>query len=100
MDTRSAPVATERGRTSPLFWIGAVVLWLLACLRIADDDMTGAERAGYVVGSFVAPLLLALLGRLVYWLIRGRRVAFWSPWIFVIAAGIGLLALLGNLASG
>jgi hypothetical protein len=68
--------------------------------RRPDDDVSGAEQAGQVTGSLIGTLMIALLLRLVYvkLLRRNDRIGFWSPWIFVIAAVIGLLGAQRELA--
>jgi hypothetical protein len=73
-----------------------VLLWLVLAFKL-DSEAEGAEQAGYVVGGWVAALAIALILRGVYVLARRRKVAFLSPWIFVIAAVIGLLVKLGDI---
>src|SRR5215210_1106634 len=75
-----------------VLYVGAAAAWIVLSYRRPDDDVSGAEQAGQVTGSLIGTLLIALLVRLVYvkLLRRKDRVGFWSPWIFVIAAVIGL----------
>lgn len=71
------------------------MLWVVLASRV-DPGAEGAEQAGYLVGSWLSTLAFALLIRFGYWLIRRRKVAFLSPWVFVIAAAIGLVVKLGD----
>jgi hypothetical protein len=73
-----------------------VLLWLVLAFKL-DSEAEGAEQAGYVLGGWVAALAIALILRGVYVLARRRKVPFLSPWIFVIAAVIGLLVKLGDI---
>ena len=72
-------------------------MWLLLAFRL-DGDSSGSEQAGYVTGWYFGTFLIALAVRGVYYAVRGRKIAFWSPWVFVIAAAIGLLAKLPDAA--
>lgn len=94
MEARVEERRSSRSRW--LVWAGAVALWLVLALKL-DDDASGSEQAGFVVGGWVATLALALAIRALYWVIRGRKVPFWAPWIFVIAAAIGLVLKLGDI---
>lgn len=82
-----------------LAYAAAILLWLLLAARGSDSDET-ARDLGAVFGSWVASLAIALLIRLAYVKLVRRRagLSFWSPWIFVIAAAIGLLARVPDLA--
>jgi len=87
----------DRGRpwVRSLFFVLAIAAWILFSLR-PPEGRAGSEQAGYVVGSLVGTLLLALLIRFLYVKVTsGRRV--WSPWLFVIAAAIGLLGLIARV---
>ena len=87
---------------SPLAWAGALLAYAVFCFRLPDTDVSGAEAAGYIVGTYVVTLLLALaVWSIVHLATRRRKgLPFASPWIFAIAAALGLLSLLGNLSSG
>ena len=65
-------------------------------------QVTSGESVSYqlgeVIGSLVVTLAVAAILRGIYWLIRSRSVPFWSPWVFVVAAVIGLLARVGQLS--
>jgi hypothetical protein len=81
-------------------YLVAGAAWVVFSYRPPDNDVSGAEQAGQMIGSLVGTLLIALLLRLVYVKLLRRRdaIGFWSPWIFVIAAFLGLFALIGNVA--
>ena len=94
---------TRRQATGrPLAWVGAALAYLLLCFRVPEADMGGAEGAGYVFGTYLVTLLLALaLWAIVHFAARRKHGRpFASPWILVIAATFGLLSLLGNMSSG
>ena len=82
-----------------LFYSVAVLLWLLFSVRRLDGA-SGAEQAGYVFGTLFFTLAIAAILRLVYVKLvrRKARLPFLSPWLFIIAAAIGLLALIGRVA--
>jgi hypothetical protein len=77
-------------------WVLVVVLWLVLSFML-DPNAEGAEQAGYVVGGWVAALAIAAALRGLYVLARRRSVAFLSPWLFVIAAVIGVLVKLPDI---
>lgn len=75
-----------------------LVYLLVASLVQAD----GAREMGYVVGSLIGVLALALLVRFIYVRVRPASVrpAFWSPWIPVIAAVLMVLIRIARLTDG
>jgi hypothetical protein len=77
-------------------WVLVVVLWLLLSFKL-DPNAEAAEQAGYVVGGWVAALAIAAAIRGLYVLARRRSVPFLSPWLFVIAAVIGVLVKLPDI---
>jgi hypothetical protein len=100
---RAAPPEERPGSERPgwltwLLYILAGTAWIALSYRPPDEDVSDAEQTGQVIGSVVGSLLIALLLRLVYVKLLRRRAGlrFWSPWIFVIAAVIGVLARAGN----
>ena len=67
-------------------WIGALVAWILAAIR------PDSGRVAIVLG---VTFVLALAGRFVYlrlFLRRNRPWRVWSPWLFVVAASLGVLS--------
>jgi 4-hydroxybenzoate polyprenyltransferase len=68
-------------------------VYLLYLVVISIGQAGDAEEAGYVVGTVVGVLAIALVVRLVYVRLRpsDSRPAFWSPWIVVIAAIVMVL---------
>jgi hypothetical protein len=89
--------AAPKRRQLWLAWIGAGALWLLLGFKLSPDAASGSEQAGYVTGGYVLTLVVAAVIRGVYYLVRRRQVPFWSPWLLVIAAAIGLLAKLPDI---
>jgi hypothetical protein len=91
----------ERSTGRRLAWAGALLAYVVFCFRLPSDDMGGAEGAGYVFGAYVFTLLLALaLWAIIHFATRRKKgLPFASPWIPAIAAGFGLLSLLGNMSS-
>jgi hypothetical protein len=92
----------ERSTGRPLAWAGAILAYLVFCFRLPGDDVGGAEGAGYVFGTYLVTLLLALaLWAIIHFTTRRKKgLPFASPWIPAIAAAFGLLSLLGNMSSG
>lgn len=77
---------------SAAYWAGMVVL---AMLGLASAE-TGYE-AGRIVGFYFTPVLIAVVIRVGYALLRWRRrprSRIWSWWIWVIGAVIGLFLVL------
>jgi uncharacterized membrane protein len=82
-----------------LAWIGAVLLWLVLSYGSVGTEAgeSGAYNLGRVMGAAAFSLAVGLVIRFVYVKARrGNAPPFWSPWIFVIAAGVALVALLSN----
>ena len=96
------PDARRQTTGRPLAWAGALLAYLVLCFRLPDDDVGGAEGAGYIFGTYLVTLLVALaLWAIVHFASRRKKgLPFASPWILVIAAVVGLLSLLGNMSSG
>jgi hypothetical protein len=98
------PQASETGaprRWRRLLYVPAVLAWLaLSGGGATEGSESGAETAGRIFGALALPLVLAMLLRLLYVkvLVRSRRRPFLSPWIFVIAAAVGLLASIGRIS--
>jgi hypothetical protein len=80
-------------------WVVAVVLWIVFSFGSGDvaGADTGVEKAGRVTGGLLFTLGVGLVLRFLYVKLRRSETrAFWSPWIFVIAAVVGFLATAGN----
>ena len=101
MERPEAPVGEERRGPSTAAWVGAVGLWVLMsipnALRSGDENV--AQTAGAFVGGLLSTLLIALLVRLIYARLIAKGRAVWSPWVFVIAAGLALLVNLGQVGN-
>ena len=71
-----------------LYWIGMAILLVLGVASARSPYATGA-----IVGFYVAPLLIAAVVRGVYVLLSRRRPRppFWSWWLLVIGAALGLI---------
>jgi len=70
-------------------WIGAVAGWLALCVR---------SGAGRIAVALLVTLVLALVARFLYlrvFLRRGWPWRVWSPWLFVVAASLSVVALAG-----
>ena len=80
-------------------WAASVLAWIFFSSQITPDESV-AYQLGEVVGGLAVTLAAAAVIRGVYWLIRRRSVPFASPWLFVIAAVIGLLARAGRAGEG
>jgi hypothetical protein len=78
-------------------WVAAVAVWLVLAFSPPTMEPVSAQ-AGQIAGGYFATLLLAAAVRGLYVLVRRRRVPFWSPWLFVIAAVIGLMAKAPQIA--
>jgi hypothetical protein len=78
-------------------WVASVAAWIFFSIQVTPGESV-AYQLGEVIGAMAVTLAVAAALRGIYWLIRGRRVAFWSPWLFVVAAVIGLLVRLGQLS--
>ena len=76
--------------------LSAAYLVYLAVISIGQAE--GAEEAGYVVGTVLAVVAIALVVRLIYVRLRPAesRPAYWSPWIVVIAAALMMLTRITN----
>lgn len=76
-------------RLMTVAWIGAVVAWILASIR------PEAGRVAIVLG---VTFVLALAARFAYlriFLSRDWPWRVWSPWLFVVAASLGVLSFAG-----
>ena len=74
-------------RLMTVAWIGAIAAWILASIR------PEAGRVAIVLG---VTFVLALAARFVYLRIFLRRPwRVWSPWLFVVAASLGVLSFGG-----
>jgi hypothetical protein len=76
-------------RLMTVAWIGAIAAWMLASIR------PEAGRVAIVLG---VTFVLALVARFVYLrLFLGRAWPWrvWSPWLFVVAASLGVLSFAG-----
>jgi len=100
MERPEAPVTGERRGPSTAAWVGAVVLWLLMSIpnALRSGDENGAQTVGALFGGLLSTLVIALLLRFVYVRLMAKGRALWSPWVFVIAAGLALLVNLGQAA--
>ncbi len=103
-EPRAAPAGTseEERRASPrrrLLRAALFALAALAWLAVALPPFVGtAEGIGRSTGGAVATLGVALLIRLAYVKLarRGSRTRFSSPWVFVLAAVVALVANAGE----
>lgn len=80
-------------RLMTLAWVAAPVAWILASIR------PEAGRVAIVLG---VTFVLALAGRFVYLRValrRGRSWRVWSPWLFVVAASLGVVSFVGVWAA-
>ena len=75
-----------------IYWIGMGILTVLN-LPYAED----ARQAGQIIGFFFAPLIIAVVVRGAYVLLT--RARFWSSWIFIIGAGLGLMLAFQRVVS-
>ncbi len=94
------PASSTRRGPATWAWVGAVALWLF--FGIPNLLRNRDEGAAYAIGSFfgglLGALLLALLVRLLYVQLVAKGRQLWSPWVFVIAAGVLLVVALGRAA--
>jgi hypothetical protein len=99
-DTEEAGAAGGKPPARPWLrrfaWPLAALFWLVGSFgSISTEEAdTTAEKSGSVAGSLVFPLLVGLIARLLYTKVARRRdsLPYWSPWIFVIAGVVGLVA--------
>jgi hypothetical protein len=80
-------------------WVLSVLCWLVLSFKLDPHAASGAEQAGYAVGSLLLPLLIAVAVRGGYVALRrraGKRLL--SPWLFYLAGFIGFVARLGELS--
>jgi amino acid permease len=85
-----------------VFGLAAAYWLLIVVLAIAAIVNAGSgERAGFVLGTVLSPLLLALIARAAYAFLSRRRPRprVWSWWILVIGAAISLVSEFGRVAS-
>ena len=84
-------------------WIAAVLLLAVPAVLNGVYDANHGETTSYGIGSafgsIVWSALLALLFRWLYVRFSERQRRVWSPWVFVIAAVIATLGLLGAIAA-
>lgn len=71
-----------------------MLAWLLFSFANANFEPgdAGATKTGKVLGAGVVPLVVAIVVRLLYVHVLRRRdsLPFWSPWVFAMAAVLGL----------
>ena len=73
---------------SALFWIAIAVTLIVELPRIDEPG----RAVGRLIGRFVFPFVLVLIGRFIYVrLRRPPRPRFWSPWILVITTLLAIL---------
>lgn len=99
------PVTPPTKKTPPLAHFGAVALLVVAVLPqlfLTGDDRgiyTMSYRLGRMIGAAVFGLLVAAL---IWWIVRRTRPKearpSWSPWIFLIAAGVAFVSGFANVA--
>lgn len=87
----------DRSAARVAAWVAAVAAWIFFSVQVTAGESV-SYQLGEVIGSLAVTLAVAAILRGIYWLIRGRSVPFWSPWLFVVAAVIGLLARAGQLS--
>lgn len=95
------PPQPVRKKPSAVAYVGAIGLLLIIALPqlVIDSGTEGlAFRIGRLLGNLFFSLLLA---KFIWWLVRRSRkdLSPWSPWVFVIAAGVSLFGLIGALSS-
>jgi len=86
--TADAPVPRSPGLMRAA-WAGAAVAWLAVCIR---------SDAGGIAVALLVTVVLALVARFLYlrlFLRRGPSWRVWSPWLFVVAASLSVVALTG-----
>ena len=95
----------EPEKPNPLFMLGAIALLLVAAspaFFLAPDD-GGVYTISYKIGRLIGAVLFGIvLGYFLWWLFRRsspRPLPKWSPWVFVIAAGMALVSLGPDLVS-
>ncbi len=79
-----------------VYWIGVLVLFGAAVVTAGS-----AYESGLALGFYFTPLLFAAIGRGLYKLLSSRRPRprFWSWWLLVIGAAIGLLLTIQRVAA-
>jgi hypothetical protein len=70
-------------------YVVAIAAWLVFSIPRRGTDGT-AYWLGQIFGAALIALSIPLLIRLIYWRAKGRRPAFWTPLIFVLAAVLAL----------
>ena len=97
-----SPPIESRRPTSRLAWVGSVALLALVTIPqffMPNDggDNSVPYRIGTVIGAAVFGILIA---KFIWWLTRRSRrdLPKWSPWVFVIAAGVATLSLFSSVA--
>lgn len=82
-------------------WVAGALLWVLLGLPVLlrSRDESATFGLGALVATLAVSLLLALALRWIYLRAASKRTPLWSPWIFVIAASIALLASLSAAAA-
>lgn len=79
-------------------YVLAIAAWLLFSIPRRGTDGT-AYWLGQILGAAFVALSIPLVIRLVYWRIKDRRPAFWTPWIFALAAVLALFVRVNTRVS-
>ena len=85
-----------------LAWLGSIALLAVVTLpQFFLPTEGGDDSVPYRIGRVLGAAFFGILiGYFIWWLIRRSRPgsAKWSPWVFVIAAGIATLSLFSSVA--
>lgn len=98
MSTPERPPQPARRGPPTWAWGASVALYLLLGVPnlLRNRDEAPGYAAGAFVGGLASALLVALLIRFIYVRVAAKDRQLWSPWVFVIAAAILLVAALGR----
>jgi hypothetical protein len=78
----------HRGRV--LGFSVCIALWLLSAVPLAHLSSNQGGGVGITAAYLAAGLALAIVTRGIYAWRRGRP--FWSPWLFLVAAGLAIVS--------
>jgi hypothetical protein len=95
-----APSSPDDRGSNSLAYVGSIALLALVTipqLFVRAEDNSVAYRIGRAMGTLMMGLLV---GYFIHWAIRRSRsepMSKWSPWVFVIAAGVVFVASIPTL---